>query len=56
MLASEDSAWGTIIDRFGVTAERPWKDILLGHSPVEHPYPDEMLLPLNSPCLDSFGK
>ncbi len=53
-LARKFAGFALIIDRSGRTAEYPWSDILFGQSRLTEPCADEVLLPVNSPCLQSF--
>jgi len=59
-LAHERLAWGLVIVRFRPDgeqpSEKPWDEILTGRLPLSPPYPDEILLPLDSPCRSSLDR
>jgi hypothetical protein len=55
-LARENAVWALVIDRWGVSVENPWKEIVVGSLPLQFPYPHELLLPVDSPCVSSVDK
>ncbi|GIW83947.1 MAG: hypothetical protein KatS3mg106_460 [Gemmataceae bacterium] len=56
-LAREKAVWALIIDQLGISAENPrWDEIVIGRVKLQFPFPQELWLPVDSPCLESVDK